>query len=54
MTAEVRAKPGAVWPVPWRVESHKGGNGAKRRVGDSGVEGGAAPDGVWEVLAVAA
>ena len=54
MTAEVRAEPGAVGPVPWRVESLEGGSGARRGVGDSGAEGGAAPGGVWEVLAVAA
>ena len=54
MTAEVRAEPGAVWPVPWRVESLEGGSGARREVGESGVEGGAAPGRVWEALAVAA
>ena len=54
MTAEVRAEPGAVGPVPWRVESLEGGSGARRGVGDSGAEGGAAPGGVWEALAVAA
>ena len=32
--------------MPWRVESHEGGSGARRGVGDSG--------GVWEVLAVVA
>ena len=53
MTAEVRAEP-VVWSVPWRVESRKGGSGARRRVGDSGVEGGAVPGGVWEALAVTA
>ena len=54
MTAEVRAEPGAVGPVPWRVESLEGGSGARRGVGDSGAEGGAAPGGVWEALAVVA
>ena len=54
MTEEVRAEPGALGPVPWRVESLEGRSGARRGVGDSGAEGGAAPGGVWEVLAVAA
>ena len=54
MTAEVPAETGAVWPVPWRVESREAGVGPGEGLGDSGVEGGAAPGGVWEVLAVAA
>ena len=40
--------------MPWIVESGEGGSGARREVGDSGAEGGAAPGGVWEALAVAA
>ena len=54
VTAEGRAEPGAVWPGPWRVESLEGGSGARRGVGDSGAEGGAAPGRVWEALAVMA
>ena len=38
--------------MPWLVESRKGGSGARTGVGDSGAEGGAAPGGVWEALAV--
>ena len=38
----------------WLVESREGGSGARRGVGDSGAEGGAAPGGLWEALAVAA
>ena len=40
--------------MPWQVESRKGGSGARRGVGDSGAEGGAAPGGVCEALAVTA
>ena len=40
--------------MPWQVESRKGGSGARRGVGDSGVAGGAAPGGVCEALAVTA
>ena len=54
MTAEVPAETGAVWPVPWRVESREAGVGPGEGLGDSGVEGGAAPGGVWEALAVTA
>ena len=40
--------------MPWRVESREAGVGPGEGLGDSGVEGGAAPGGVWEALAVAA
>ena len=54
MTAEVPAEPGAVWPVPYEWRAARLGVGPGEGLGDSGVEGGAAPGGVWEALAVAA